>query len=306
MSNQHVHESITLSRLVPLVEESLFGITDYGICLACGDEVTGGVEPDARGYRCEACGERAVWGAPEALAAGHYHDDRPAKPAPTPDPTPDPEEDAMSATLTADDLTAVELRIPTRCKPHAVTQDGELQSRYTGMAHPHLVDTRGQLHVAVTNGKVMALIPTGVVGPAERKALNGHVLPNELFKHAAKRGRVQAPAAAHALVRGISGESVAVNTDRGSAVFAMPKDPGEFPDCNYVVEEILKRHKQSHEITVDVELLAGLAKALGSTRVTLSLGEKDSDPLVVTPKPDDNPHNFDADTEPLGILLPVC
>lgn len=37
-----------------------------GFCLNCGDEADG-VEPDAREYKCESCGERQVAGAEEIL-----------------------------------------------------------------------------------------------------------------------------------------------------------------------------------------------------------------------------------------------
>jgi hypothetical protein len=37
-----------------------------GFCTACGAEAYG-VEPDARGYVCECCGKRAVFGAEELL-----------------------------------------------------------------------------------------------------------------------------------------------------------------------------------------------------------------------------------------------
>jgi len=40
-----------------------------GFCLACGAE-TYGVEPDARRYTCEECGEKAVYGAEECLMMG--------------------------------------------------------------------------------------------------------------------------------------------------------------------------------------------------------------------------------------------
>ena len=40
-----------------------------GFCLACGEEIFG-VEPDARRYECEYCGERAVYGAEEILLEG--------------------------------------------------------------------------------------------------------------------------------------------------------------------------------------------------------------------------------------------
>lgn len=38
-----------------------------GVCLGCGDWTTGGVEPDARHYRCEACGAHEVYGIEEAI-----------------------------------------------------------------------------------------------------------------------------------------------------------------------------------------------------------------------------------------------
>jgi hypothetical protein len=37
-----------------------------GFCLACGI-LASGVEPDARGYKCDACGELGVYGAEEIL-----------------------------------------------------------------------------------------------------------------------------------------------------------------------------------------------------------------------------------------------
>ncbi len=42
-----------------------------GFCLACGAEAYG-VEPDARRYECETCGEKAVYGAEELVIAGAY------------------------------------------------------------------------------------------------------------------------------------------------------------------------------------------------------------------------------------------
>jgi len=37
-----------------------------GFCIECGNEQYG-CEPDARKYECEACGEKAVYGAMECL-----------------------------------------------------------------------------------------------------------------------------------------------------------------------------------------------------------------------------------------------
>lgn len=61
-----IHPSITLERVVDAVERQMFGLDDPGLCVACGEEVDG-VEPDARGYPCESCGEPAVYGASELL-----------------------------------------------------------------------------------------------------------------------------------------------------------------------------------------------------------------------------------------------
>ena len=48
------------------IEESM------GFCIACGEESTECVEPDARRYQCDTCGERAVYGAEELLMMGVF------------------------------------------------------------------------------------------------------------------------------------------------------------------------------------------------------------------------------------------
>jgi predicted RNA-binding Zn-ribbon protein involved in translation (DUF1610 family) len=59
-----MHRSITLDRITDAVERSHSALDDPGFCVACGHEVDG-VEPDARKYTCEGCGEDAVYGAEE-------------------------------------------------------------------------------------------------------------------------------------------------------------------------------------------------------------------------------------------------
>ena len=60
-----MHPSITKDRILDAVGRQT---TSYnpGFCLACGEEAEG-VRPDARRYKCEACGEKAVYGAEELL-----------------------------------------------------------------------------------------------------------------------------------------------------------------------------------------------------------------------------------------------
>jgi len=56
------HESITLERITEAVKSDCY----IGFCLLCGEEADG-VEPDARRYRCDNCGNCAVFGAEELL-----------------------------------------------------------------------------------------------------------------------------------------------------------------------------------------------------------------------------------------------
>lgn len=61
-----IHPSVTLSRITEAVDRRNSSLDDPGFCIACGIEADG-VEPDAREYECEACGERGVFGADEPL-----------------------------------------------------------------------------------------------------------------------------------------------------------------------------------------------------------------------------------------------
>ena len=57
-----MHPSITADKIIAAVKAD----DNLGFCIACGAEV-GSVEPDARKYECESCGEHAVYGAQELL-----------------------------------------------------------------------------------------------------------------------------------------------------------------------------------------------------------------------------------------------
>lgn len=61
-----LHESITPERVMEAVERSQTSLDNPGFCVACGADAEG-VEPDARRYECEACGEPGVFGADELL-----------------------------------------------------------------------------------------------------------------------------------------------------------------------------------------------------------------------------------------------
>lgn len=52
-------------------EDEMYGVncSEDGFCLGCGS-TQGGVEPDARRYPCESCGDHLVFGFQELLLMG--------------------------------------------------------------------------------------------------------------------------------------------------------------------------------------------------------------------------------------------
>ena len=66
MTKLKIHKSITLDRIMESVERRNSSLDNPGFCIACGVEAES-VEPDAREYECECCGERAVYGDEELL-----------------------------------------------------------------------------------------------------------------------------------------------------------------------------------------------------------------------------------------------
>lgn len=56
------HPSITATRVMRAVESD----ECTGFCIQCGATAFG-IEPDARGYKCDDCGAAAVYGAEELL-----------------------------------------------------------------------------------------------------------------------------------------------------------------------------------------------------------------------------------------------
>jgi hypothetical protein len=61
-----VHSSVTDDRIIAAVEAASRSLENPGICIWCGADAEG-VEPDARKYKCESCGELGVYGAEELL-----------------------------------------------------------------------------------------------------------------------------------------------------------------------------------------------------------------------------------------------
>jgi len=57
-----VHKSLTLNRVLRAAKSGEY----VGFCKACGKKAYG-VEPDARGYKCEHCDLPMVYGAEELL-----------------------------------------------------------------------------------------------------------------------------------------------------------------------------------------------------------------------------------------------
>jgi hypothetical protein len=67
-----IHKSITAARVTRAVKRAMTSLDNPGFCIACGKEADG-CEPDARGYECESCGARKVYGAEELLMTGMHN-----------------------------------------------------------------------------------------------------------------------------------------------------------------------------------------------------------------------------------------
>lgn len=61
-----IHESLTADVIKDACRRRVIGLCNPGFCTRCGLE-HGGCEPDAREYKCEACGAAAVYGAEKLL-----------------------------------------------------------------------------------------------------------------------------------------------------------------------------------------------------------------------------------------------
>ena len=59
-------EKIDVDELIAAVHDSMYGLDNPGFCTECGVYVDG-VEPDARCYICDQCGQPGVYGAQELL-----------------------------------------------------------------------------------------------------------------------------------------------------------------------------------------------------------------------------------------------
>jgi predicted amidophosphoribosyltransferase len=61
-----IHPDVTLDRVTEALERAHSSLDNPGFCIRCGAEAEG-VEPDARKYACESCGEPGVYGVEELL-----------------------------------------------------------------------------------------------------------------------------------------------------------------------------------------------------------------------------------------------
>ena len=61
-----LRQDITLDRVTEAVGRAHSSLDNPGFCVRCGAEADG-VEPDARKYEYESCGEPGVYGAEELL-----------------------------------------------------------------------------------------------------------------------------------------------------------------------------------------------------------------------------------------------
>jgi len=58
--------TLSLNEVLTAAQDAMTDLSNPGFCLSCGAQADG-VEPDARGYTCEECGEAKVYGAEEII-----------------------------------------------------------------------------------------------------------------------------------------------------------------------------------------------------------------------------------------------
>jgi hypothetical protein len=68
MARKRWHEALTDEAIFDAAERRMCGVGNPGFCLACGNE-RDGTAPDARRFRCEACGANQVYGLDELMEA---------------------------------------------------------------------------------------------------------------------------------------------------------------------------------------------------------------------------------------------
>jgi hypothetical protein len=61
-----LHASITSERVIEAIKRGNNTTDNPGICVSCGEDQEG-CEPDAERYKCETCGQMAVYGAEQLL-----------------------------------------------------------------------------------------------------------------------------------------------------------------------------------------------------------------------------------------------
>jgi len=61
-----IHADVTARRVSEAFERAQNSLDNPGFCVACGAEAED-VEPDARRYTCDSCGQPGVFGAEELL-----------------------------------------------------------------------------------------------------------------------------------------------------------------------------------------------------------------------------------------------
>ncbi len=67
---EHTPDAVAKPVQVSVAEYFRASGSYQGFCINCREITNSGVEPDARRYECEVCGERMVYGIEEALLMG--------------------------------------------------------------------------------------------------------------------------------------------------------------------------------------------------------------------------------------------
>ena len=171
------------------------------------------------------------------------------------------------------------MKLNKKCKIEAAVSDDD--SRLS-ILNPYLRDG----HIYATSGKVLVKVPV----ERDDKDVDGHIDASALVE-ARKDGNKRDP-----LFMVCLKENLVMHH------MQMPrKDEGQFPNCNAVIPQKPTETHSKFRVSVDVNLLVQVAKAIGTTKLKLCFQDSNSPIFVV---PTDHPDN-DELYGSLAVVMPI-
>ena len=171
------------------------------------------------------------------------------------------------------------MKLNKKCKIEAAGSDDKTRAC---IVNPYLLGN----HIVATSGRVLVKVPV----ERDDKDVDGHIDASALVA-ARKDGNKSEPLFILCLKDNLVMHHM-----------QMPrKDEGQFPNCNAVIPQKPTETHSKFRVSVDVNLLVQVAKAIGTTKLKLCFQDSNSPIFVV---PTDHPDN-DELYGSLAVVMPI-